>query len=262
MTKEIFTKYRKGHLMKKTITSFFFFCLAAGLTATAQASGKVDDSIYAGLLEKYVKNGMVDYQGLKKEEATLDQYLRILEKTDTQILSPKERFAFFINAYNAWTIKLILNAYPDIKSIKELGGIFKTPWDKKIVRIDRKILTLDNIEHDILRPEYKDPRIHFVVNCASKSCPPLRSEPYRGDILDQQLTDATEIFINNPKYNRLDGNTLYVSSLFKWYSRDFNDDIPGFINKYARRESKEELKRNAGKIEIKYLDYDWSLNGK
>ena len=203
-----------------------------------------------------------DYQGFKREEPQLDQYLAILEKTDTKTLSRNEQFAFYINAYNAWTIKLILSAYPGIKSIKDLGSLFKSPWKKKIARIDGDVITLDTIEHGILRPRFKDPRIHFAVNCASKSCPPLRSEPYRGDVLDQQLREMTEAFINDPARNRLEGNTLYVSRIFKWYSGDFNGDIVGFFIKYAREELKESLKKHSKEISVEYLDYDWSLNGK
>jgi len=225
------------------------------------ASG-VDHGLYGDLLQKYVKEGVVDYQGFKREEAELDQYLAVLEKTDTKTLSPNEQFAFYLNAYNAWTVKLILGAYPGIKSIKEEGNLFKSPWKKKIAPIDGEVLTLDNIEHGILRPRFKDPRIHFAVNCASRGCPPLRAEPYRGDVLDQQLTEMTEAFINDPAYNRLEGSTLYVSSIFKWYSEDFDDDVVGFFMKYATGELKERLQKQAKEIRVEYLDYDWSLNGK
>jgi hypothetical protein len=228
----------------------------------ALSADKVDQSLYGELLKKYVSKGEVDYQGFKKEEAKLDQYLSLLEKTDTKALARNEQFAFYVNAYNAWTIKLILSAYPGIKSIKDLGSLLKSPWKKKIARINGDVITLDNIEHDILRPRFKDPRIHFAVNCAAKSCPPLRSEPYRGDILDRQLTEMTESFINDPKHNRMEGKTLYVSSIFKWYSEDFNGDIVGFFMKYAGGELKEKLERHQKEIKVEYLDYDWSLNGK
>lgn len=222
-----------------TILFFVSFSGAVGFAAPAISVASVDNHLYAELLGKYVHNGAVDYQGLKKEEGKLDRYLKVLEEADTKALPRKERFAFYINAYNAWTIRLILSAYPGIKSIKDLGTLFKSPWKKKIARIDGDVITLDNIEHDILRPRFKDPRIHFAVNCASKSCPPLRSEPYRGDVLDQQLTEMTKAFINDPERNRLQGNTLYVSSIFKWYSEDFNEDIVGFFTKYARGELRE-----------------------
>ena len=180
-----------------------FILILASWGSSAISFGGVDDSLYGELLKKYVTNGVVDYQGFKNEEDKLDRYLHVLEKTDTKTLSRNEQFAFYINAYNAWTIKLVLTAYPGIKSIKDLGSLFRSPWKRKIVRIDGDVLTLDNVEHDILRPHFKDPRIHFAVNCASKSCPPLRSEPYRADNFDHQLNEMTESFVNDPKYNRL-----------------------------------------------------------
>lgn len=226
------------------------------------ASAPVDHSIYAVLLEKYVKHGHVDYRGFKAEEEILDQYLKVLEKTDSDNRSPNEQFAFYINAYNAWTIKLILSGYPGVKSIKDLGSIFKSPWKKRMCRIDGDVLTLDDIEHNILRPRFKDPRVHFAINCAALSCPPLGSEPYLGSTLDQQLNHATTAFINHPQRNYLEDNTLFISKIFKWFSEDFDNDVIGFIMKYAKEVLKKELEAKKSKIKMKYLDYDWSLNGK
>jgi hypothetical protein len=248
-------------IMQGFLFSFVFFGVA-GFAAPAWSDVTVDNTLYAELLDKYVKNGVVDYQGFKNEEANLDRYLKILEDTDPKKPPRNEQFAFYINAHNAWTIKLILSAYPDVKSIKDLGSLFKSPWKKKIARIDGDVITLDAIEHDILRPRFKDPRIHFAVNCASKGCPPLRSEPYRGDTLDRQLTEMTQNFINDPQYNRFQENTLYVSSIFKWYSEDFKDGIVGFFRQYAEDDLKGRLQKRGGEIKVEYLDYDWSLNGK
>ena len=239
-----------------------FFCGAMYFLAPGWSNATVDHALYAELLEKYVQNGRVDYQGFKNEEAKLDQYLKFIEETDTKKLSRDEQFAFYVNAYNAWTIKLILTGYPGIKSIKDLGSIFKSPWEKQIARINGDIITLDHIEHDILRPGFKDPRVHFVVNCASQGCPPLLSEPYRADILEQQLDEMARAFINDSRHNRLEGRTLYVNSIFKWFSEDFNNDVIGFFSKYAREDLKKQLENNKSKIKVKYLDYDWSLNGK
>ena len=221
---------------------------------------KVDHGLYAELLDKYVENGVVNYQGFKNEETRLNQYLKVLENTDTETLSRNEQYAFYINAYNAWTIKLILTDYPGVKSIKDLGGWVTNPWKKKICRIDGAILTLDDIEHNILRARFKDPRVHFAINCASKSCAPLRSEPYVGARLDRQLEEATEGFINNPSHNYLRGDTLYVSKIFEWFSGDFNKDIIGYFIKYARGGLKTRLEADQDKIRIKFLDYDWNLN--
>ncbi len=251
----------KGSIMT-LLLCLSIFCLTVAVTKPLLAGQTVDHGLYGALLKAHVKNGFVDYQGFKNDEAKLDRYLEMLAAVDTKTLPRNEQFAFYINAYNAWTIKLILSEYPGVKSIKDLGSFFKSPWRKEIALIDGKKLTLDNIEHDILRPRFKDPRIHFAVNCASKSCPPLMWEPYRGDVLDQQLNRMTESFINDPDKNRLDGNTLYVSRIFKWYGEDFNDDIVGFFMKYAKGDMLATLKKERPEVEVEYLDYDWSLNGR
>ena len=221
----------------------------------------VDHRLYGALLKKYVHHGVVNYQGFKNEEKLLDHYLKVLENTETKILSRHEQFAFYINAYNAWTIKFILSGYPGITSIKDLGSIFRSPWKKKICRIDGTVITLDDIEHEILRPRFEDPRVHFAINCASKGCPPLISEPYNGSILDRQLDESTAAFLNNSERNRLDGNVLYVSKIFKWFPKDFRNDVVGFFMKYVTEDIRTRLEQTRGNIAIDYLDYDWSLNG-
>jgi hypothetical protein len=240
-----------------------FSCPAFGESLPTLPTGlSVDHTLFAELLGKYVKEGNVDYSGLKREEKQLDAYLTSLEKTDTKRLAPSEQFAFYINAYNASTIKLILSAYPGITSIWDLGGrIFNNPFQKKIVRLGGETVSLDHIENDILRPRFKDERVHFAINCAAKSCPPLRSEPYRGEVLDRQLEEMTGAFVNNPNSNRLEGETLYVSKIFKWFSTDFKDDISGFMMKYATGSLSKKLTTDKDRIRVMYLDYDWSLNG-
>ena len=240
--------------------SFSMIAGAAGLQAIASTGTAVDNGLYGELLKKYVRDGKVDYAGFKTEEAKLDRYLEILENVDSGELSRNEQFAFYANAYNAWTIKLILSAYPGVTSIKDLGSLLKSPWKKKIVRIDGKVMSLDHVEHEILRPRYKDPRVHFAINCAAKSCPPLRPEPFNGDNLDRQLNDSTRSFINDPQSYRLADSELYVSRIFKWFSEDFNDDVFSFFLKYTTGNLKKELKAKSDRINIKYLEYDWSLN--
>jgi hypothetical protein len=228
---------------------------------SASADSSVSHSLFRELLHQYVAEGRVNYAGFKSEEAKLDRYLDRLQDVDPNALSRNEQFAFYINVYNAWTIKLILTKYPGIDSIKELG-IFNTgPWKKQIVRLNGKTVSLDHIEHDILRPRYKDPRVHFAINCAALSCPPLRSEPFVAEKLDRQLDDATRAFINNPASYRLEGRNLHVSRIFKWFSEDFNDDPLSFYLKYANPQLKKKLENIPEKINIEYLAYDWSLNG-
>ena len=225
------------------------------------ALAEVDYSIYADLLGRYVHNGVVDYAGFKKNEARLDQFLAVLEKTDINSLSRDEQFALYINAYNAWTIKLILTEYPGVKSIKDLGSLLKDPWKIEFLRLGGKVITLDDIEHGLLRTKFKDPRIHFAVNCASKSCPPLLSKPYLGRTINPQLDQVTTAFLNTPHNTYLAGKTLYLSRIFKWYKEDFPKDQAAFVLKYARGEFKKRLEENKGEITIKYLAYDWNLNG-
>lgn len=248
-------------IRKKAILLFSLFVFSLLVTSPLWAEVAVDNSLYGELLQKYVKDGVVNYQGFKNEEFKLDQYLMILEKTDSTGLSRDEQFAFYVNAYNAWTIKFILSKYPNINSIKELGSIFKSPWKKKIARLEGDLITLDTIEHDILRPRFRDSRIHFVVNCASKGCPPLRSEPYRGAVLNKQLNEMTESFINNSQKNFIESDSLYISQIFKWYKEDFPEGVINFFHKHAKGKLKSDLEVKKDKLTIKYLDYDWSLNG-
>jgi len=242
------------------LVSFYMVAGAADLQSIASTETVVDNSLYGKLLKKYVRDGKVDYAGFKTEEAKLDHYLKILENVDPEKLSRNEQFAFYTNAYNAWTIKLILSGYPGVTSIKDLGSLINSPWKKKIVRIDGEVTSLDHVEHEILRPRYKDPRVHFAINCAAKSCPPLRPEPFSGNILDRQLDDSTRSFINDPQSYRLEDNELYVSRIFKWFSEDFNEDVFGFFLTYATGNLKKELEAKSERINVKYLEYDWSLN--
>jgi len=256
-------------IIMKGSRQFFVLCLIScllflSLPGLSWPADAVDHTLYADLLKKYVKDGVVNYRGFKNEENRLDEYLKALEDTDTSKLSRDEQLAFYINAYNATTIKLILSGYPGIRSIWDLGSrIFKSksPFRKNIVRIEGEAISLDDLEHGIIRPRFKEPRVHFAVNCASKSCPPLISEPYQGSILDQQLDDSTRAFLNNAEQNRLEGNRLYVSKIFKWFEEDFNEDVVGFFLRFADMELKERLITNRDNIKVKYLDYDWSLNG-
>ena len=247
----------QGSIHTAVAAALFFMLTSAGF-----AQEPPDHSEYVTLLAKYVENGRVDYNGLKKDEAQLDSYLEQLSTVNPANLNHSEQMAFYINAYNAWTIKLILSDYPKVKSIKDLGSLFQSPWKKKFVKLNAGTVSLDHIEHDILRPVYKDPRVHFAVNCASISCPPLLSEPYTGKKLDAQLNNAATAFINDRQSNYLDGDTLYVSSIFKWFSKDFGDDIAVFFQKYAVGDLAAGLEKAGHSLKIKYLEYNWSLNAK
>lgn len=246
--------------------SVMIICLALSmgwiLPVTSAAGGPVDNQIWAQLLKAHVTNGRVDYDGFKRDEAELDRYLAVLSGTDPGDLSRSHQFAFYINAYNAFTVKLILTRYPGINSIKEIGSFFSNAWSRKFIPLNRFKVSLDHIEHDILRPRFKDPRVHFAINCAARSCPPLSHIPYEGDTLETRLDEQTRRFINDPKNTFLKGDTLFVSRIFKWFEDDFSGNPLGFIRQYADDALKQALDQASarGGIRLEYLHYDWTLN--
>ncbi len=229
----------------------------------ATAAG-LDNSLWKELLSDHVDyaSGRVDYAAFKEDESKLDAYLHVLQTTDRDALAPDERMAFYINAYNSATIKLILMHYPDIDSIRDIGGLFSGPFSKKFIELEGETYSLDNIEHDILRPEFRDARIHFAVNCASKSCPPLYDAPYTGADIDRQLDLVTRNFINNPERTWLEGDTLHVTRIMDWYREDFEREggILGFVKQYAEGGLLKRLRALGDDVEIEFQDYDWSLN--
>ncbi len=250
--------------MNKLLTGFGRLMILSALLLLARpcpaaSVQAVDHSLWGELLKKHVEQGLVDYNGFKADEKILDRYLNLLESIDPDSLHGPERYAFFINIYNAWTIKLILTRWPGLNSIKEAGSIFSSPWKKKIVRLKTGLVTLDNVEHDILRPESQDPRIHFAVNCASKGCPPLAAEPFSGENLEEQLDKVARDFINDPQKTRLEGERLFLNKIFSWYGEDFGDKA-GFVLKYAEGEFRTRLLAVRDKVKISFLNYNWSLN--
>lgn len=214
---------------------------------TADLSHQAWDKV----LRKYVSaTGKVNYKGMKAEEAELDAYLDHLENTPVQQdWSRAKKMAYWINAYNAFTVKLILKNYP-VSSITKLEG--GKPWDVKWIRLGDKTYSLNNIEHDILRPQFKDARIHFAVNCAARSCPPLLNRAWTEENLNDYFDQQAKAFINDPKYNEIRTSEVTLSKIFEWYREDFGNLID-FLNKYSTTS----IKENA---EISFKEYDWTLN--
>jgi hypothetical protein len=239
------------------------------------------DQSYAGynaLLERLVNDGHVDYQGLMSDAKALDRYLDAaadVRKTQFNDWAESERLTFLICLYNAATLKLIVDHYP-VKSIKKIGSIFRGPWDQPFVRLFGEIINLDNLEHDIIRKQYNEPRIHLALVCAAKGCPKLRSEAYVAERLDEQLDDQSRDYLSSPAGLHIDRErqVVYFSSIFKWYGEDFIADyapaseFPGldqteravanFSSRYLSSSDRDYLK--TGGYSVKYLDYDWSLN--
>jgi hypothetical protein len=203
------------------------------------------------LLKKYVSaTGKVNYKGFKADKSKLEDYLKILSNNAPESSwSKEEQMAFWINTYNAFTIKLIVDNYP-LSSIQKLHG--GKPWDHKWIKIGAKTYSLNNIENDILRPQYKDARIHFAVNCAAKSCPPLLNAAWTAANLNSTLDAQAKKFINNTAFNKLSDKKVEVSKIFEWYAEDFGN-VVAFLNKYATT-------KVGAKAKVAYLEYDWALN--
>ncbi|MBA6223214.1 DUF547 domain-containing protein [Colwellia sp. MB02u-18] len=219
-------------------------------------------------------SSQVNYAGMKTDHVKLTAYLTALGKIDKQTFeqwpAPKQ-LSFLINAYNAWTVELILTAYPDIKSIKDLGSFFSSPWSKKFIPLLGETRSLDNIEHELIRGDnkYADPRIHFAVNCASIGCPALREEAYSADKLEQQLTEQTIRFLTDKSRNRFTEDAMELSAIFKWYGDDFTQGFRGsnslsaFVLLYRKALNLTPAQQAGLKSEdmaTNFLTYDWALN--
>lgn len=252
--------------MKILISAIFSLLLFSCGNAQSFSFSKYGDKapshdIWDGLVKKHVSpTGIVNYKGFIADSVSLNKYLDMLSAgaPDPKKWSKNDQIAFWINAYNAYTVKLIIRNYP-LKGIKEIGGripFINSTWDIKFFSIGGTEMDLNNIEHGILRKDFEEPRIHFAVNCASVSCPKLRNEAYVGSRLDAQLNDQAKAFLaDKGKNNIKNANEAKLSKLFKWFKGDFtkNGDLISFINKY----STVKLNKDAN---LDFLDYDWNLN--
>lgn len=222
------------------------------------------------LLQNVVQSGpesRVRYGKLKSNPTALNTYLRTLEAVSMSEFgqfTESQKIAFLINAYNAFTVKLVIDKYP-IASIKDAGSLFKSPWKKKFFILFGEKRTLDEVEHEMIRRVFDEPRIHFALVCASGGCPALRLEAFKAEKLDAQLEDSAKTFLDDPKKNRYlsKQKKLELSSIFKWYGDDFKKRFGSFEAFVATRitnawEEQEAIK--SGKAAITFLEYDWSLN--
>lgn len=211
-------------------------------------------------LSARVHEGRVDYAGLKKDSSGLDAWLAAAAKADEADFKGRpqeERLAFLINLYNAATLRLILAHYP-IESIRKIGPVWdqSKAWKLPVVGVFGRTVTLDMIEHEMIRPVYEDPRVHFALVCAAKGCPPLRSEAYDGARLDAQLEDQARLFLSQKAKNdaRREGKTASLSLIFKWYMADFGGSkksVLNFVKKWLPVEDG---------WTVEWTEYDWALN--
>lgn len=252
--------------------------LACGPPASQPATGPVADDVRASLetgrerfdhaawgrlLAEGTRDGLVDYPHFQRRRAELDAYLDRIAAADLAALAPDESKALLINAYNALTLRTILD-HPGVASIREIDGV----WTRIEHEVGGYRLTLDAIEHNLLRPFYRDPRIHFVLNCASRSCAPLPPWPFEGERLDGQLGELTRSFLSDPANVRIAGERLELSRYFDWYGEDFTaegwepraETIPAFIARYSRPEVAAFVAERDGSPPVRFLEYDWSLN--
>lgn len=261
---------------------------AGSLSALAQKTTNVESGFdqthlkWTRLLAKHVQlidggNGsVVDYQGFVQDKTALEQYLAELSavtQAEFDRFTSAQQQAFLINAYNAFTVELILSRYPDLDSIKDLGSLFASPWAKSWIVLLGRTQSLDDIEHGLLREpgRYNEPLVHFAVNCASIGCPMLREEAFVAEQLEAQLLAQAERFMADKSRNRFDANekTLYLSKIFDWYGEDFEQGFRGissvtdFARQYAKALAPQARAREVllnEPVSIRYLSYDWDLN--
>jgi len=257
---------------------------AAASSAPASATATADP-LHAGwdaLLRRHVawspggESSTVAYRGFVADRAELRKVLdacSALTRAQYEAMRRDERLVFLINAYNAFTIELVLTRYPDLKSIKELGSLLQSPWKRKFVRLFGDEVHLDHIEHEVVRAPgvFDEPRIHFALVCASIGCPALRPEAFSAARLDAQLEDSVRRFLRDRSRNRFNPRTgrLEVSKIFDWYKGDFEKGYRGiasreaFFARYAdllADDPRDQSLIREGRVPIAHLDYDWTLN--
>lgn len=247
--------------MKQAFVYVLLTCaLILGLNDVAFAGPLTfNHSLYDRVLKKFVKDGKVDYQSLQDEPELLEKYLEGLAALSPARLfaAPEdEKLALYINAYNAFILKAVIDRYP-VKSINKIPGV----WSRLKFDLAGREWTLDEIKDKILMWEFNEPRMHFALVPAAEGSPDLRKGAYRGANLDKMLAGETNQFINDKDKVRLDKdkNILYLSPIFSWFQKDLGDPVK-FVSKYLPKEDKDFIRKN--KVRIKYIKYDWSLNDK
>jgi hypothetical protein len=239
--------------------------LAAMCAVLVTGDTSFDHAVFDRLLKAHVAEGKVDYDAFARAPE-FSRYLDQLARAQPETLTDTERLAFWINVYNAYTIQLV-NAHGERDSIRNINktlGVIKAngPWKEEIVKAGGQTTTLDAVEHEIVRKRFREPRIHFALVCAARSCPPLRPEAYTGARLEAQLEEQARLFIaQSPEKNRVDleAATVHVSPIFEWYKEDFGPYLGAFLARYVPDGPARKL-LESGKFKTEETPYDWSLN--
>jgi len=242
------------------ISTVAIITLSCGSKAQVSDSKPMTHEIWDELVREHVtQNGVVNYKGIMRDSVQFNAYLNLLSShhPNEAHWTRDERLAYWINAYNAFTVKLVLDYYPveSIKDIKKGIPLVNSVWDIKFIKIGGETYDLNNIEHGILRKEFYEPRIHFAINCASVSCPQLRNEAFSATKIESQLKAQTLYFLSDPGKNQLSVDQVKISKLFSWFKGDFtnNGSLIDFLNDHGPVR----INQNAT---INYLNYDWNLN--
>ncbi len=235
-------------------------------TAPESGSGIIDHTMWSSLLSNYIdeRKGLnyFSYRDVSEEDLdVLDDYLKMLQSVQVTKLASDEQFAYWINLYNALTVWVILEHYP-VESIRDIsyGLLTKGPWKENLATVEGVDLSLDDIEHGILRPVFQDSRIHYAVNCASIGCPNLQLTAFTSNNLEDLLEHAAEQYINHPRGARIEDGELIVSSIYDWYEEDFGgseEDVIEHLLDYASTALEDQLSEFD---EIDDYEYDWALN--
>lgn len=249
-----------GRLFK---TMPLILAISFGVRTGCLKAATFDHQVYDGLLKKHVEDGRVDYAALG-QDPRLDRYLEKLAATDPATLEDgHERMAFWINAYNAYTLKLITQHYP-LESILDIPHPgYESPWKVPMAKVGGNIYTLDHMENGILRVHWSDPRIHYALVCAARSCPRLRSEAYSGQRLNDQLEDQARWFVE--QRNQLDAKTktARLSKVYEWYAEDFGKNTRQMLQTlipYVNPPTAASLRKDTPAWKVSFLEWDWSLN--
>ena len=257
--KKITSSFGVDYFLPLLLFVLFFSCNNNNQKIVASNSTPISHEIWDELLQKHIVDGKVNYKEFAADKVRFDEYLNLLNThhPNDKNWSKNEQLAYWINAYNAYTVELIVDNYPveSIKDIKKGLPFLNSVWDIEFIEIEGNTYDLNHIEHEILRKDFDEPRIHFAIVCASISCPNLWNKAFTADQIDAQLTTQARAFINDKTKNNISPNDAQLSKIFSWFKSDFTKKttLLDYLNQYSDTQISPDAK-------VSYLSYDWGLN--